>query len=74
VALSPHDKIVLYTDGLNESMNVRGELYGTNRLRAQVAADGTGPELIRRLIDDIRRFSAEMPQKDDMCLVCCTRR
>jgi phosphoserine phosphatase RsbU/P len=32
VALAPEDRIVVYTDGLVEVFNIRGELFGKNRL------------------------------------------
>ncbi len=74
ITVKPGDNLLLYTDGLNEMMNPDGELYGIGRLRRQVAKQRDGRELTLRLIDDIREFAAGAAQKDDMCLVCCTRK
>jgi serine phosphatase RsbU (regulator of sigma subunit) len=73
VTLNPGDQVILYTDGLNESMNPEQELYGIDRLRAQASLDGTPEQTCARLIEDIRRFAAGAPQADDMCLVCFER-
>ncbi len=71
--LQDGDRVVMYTDGINESINANDELYGIDRLVAQVRGAQSGPELTERLIDDVRHFAGGVPQKDDMCLVCCTR-
>ena len=72
VTLQEGDHVVLYTDGLNESMNAAGELYGIDRMREQMRGIAGGDELVKNLIKDINRFlDGELP-KDDMCLVCCS--
>ena len=73
VDLQDGDRVVMYTDGINESINASDELYGVERLVAQVRGSQSGVELTERLIDDVRHFAGGVPQKDDMCLVCCTR-
>ena len=73
VTLQDGDRVLMYTDGLNESMNERGDLYGIERLIEQASGRQTGDELIARLVDDVRQFAGGVPQKDDMCLVCCSR-
>ena len=74
ISLQANDHLLMYTDGLNESMNAKDELYGLDRLRRQVKGCREGQELIERLITDIQAFSGGVDQKDDMCLVCCTRK
>lgn len=73
VSLQDGDRIVMYTDGLNEAMNADGEQYGTERLLEESRGVQGGVELTERLVDSVRSFSGGVAQKDDMCLVCCTR-
>lgn len=72
--LQPGDHVLIYTDGLNEAMNPQGELYGTDRLFEVVKGHTSGAELVERLVDDVRTFANGLPPKDDMCLVCCSRK
>jgi serine phosphatase RsbU (regulator of sigma subunit) len=68
--LAVGDSLTMFTDGISEAMNGSGELYGTERLRAQIAAEGTSVSGVgRRLLDDVRQFVGGQAQSDDMCLV-----
>jgi serine phosphatase RsbU (regulator of sigma subunit) len=75
LALEPGDTVVLYTDGVTEARNPKGELYGPERLRAAL---GLGPldvqALGTHLLADVRTFAAGRPQSDDLTLVCFRRR
>jgi len=72
VDLQKGDRVVMYTDGINESINANDEEYGFDRLVAQVRGAQSGTELTERLIDDVRHFAGGVPQKDDICLVVAT--
>jgi serine phosphatase RsbU (regulator of sigma subunit)/pSer/pThr/pTyr-binding forkhead associated (FHA) protein len=73
ISLSPGESVVLYTDGVNESMDLRGEFFGIDRIRRHVQA-GRAPEALgETIIDDVRKFVGRGPQNDDMCLVCFGR-
>jgi serine phosphatase RsbU (regulator of sigma subunit) len=68
------DSLALFTDGVTEAMNERDELYGSQRLAAQLAG---GPEGVaaqsRQILRDVKEFVGSRPQSDDMCLVCFGR-
>ena len=72
VDLQKGDRVVMYTDGINESINVNDEEYGFDRLVAQVRGEQSGSELTERLLADVRDFAGGVPQKDDICLVVAT--
>ncbi len=70
-ALSLHDVILQFTDGLYEVEGAGGELYDEKCLAQAVnrrASMGAG-ELCREVLAEIRQFSAEKQFNDDVCLV-----
>jgi len=70
MSLEPGDALFIYTDGINEAMNSDGKLYGVDRVREAI---GTGPERIGEfgdfLLADMRRFTREYSQSDDICVI-----
>ncbi len=74
VELGRGESLTLYTDGINESLDVDGNQFTINRLRDHVRVPNkTIPELGQTIIDDVRRFLGRAKQNDDMCLVCLGR-
>ncbi len=73
--LAKGDMIVLYTDGITEAMNARGDLFDKERLMAAVR--GANPTDARDLIDAIlaavRDFTGDTPQADDLTIVTVRR-
>lgn len=69
-ALLPGDMLVLYTDGITEAFNDRGEEFGEQRLIESVRRHcGERPQtLLGAVLDDVKRFSPR-EQQDDMTLV-----
>jgi hypothetical protein len=72
VTLHTGDWLVIFTDGVIEAMNVRGDEYGEERL-LQILSPGkdTIPhEMLLRIIDDLDAFVGSTPQHDDItCLL-----
>jgi phosphoserine phosphatase RsbU/P len=71
VRLSPGDKLIVYTDGVSEARNGRGEFFGARQLREMAAALASEPcervhEAIRAAVE---RFTESTPQADDITLV-----
>lgn len=72
VVLASGDWLVIFTDGVVEAMNTRGEEYGEPRLLSTIAggANGTPGEMMRRLMTDLDGFVGNTPQHDDVtCLL-----
>lgn len=67
--LEPDDLVVLYTDGITEARNERGEQYGLERLSKAVECVRNEPiERIRdHVLDDVMKWSSQ--QHDDATLV-----
>lgn len=66
-SLEKHDRLLLYTDGIIEAANARGELFGLDRLKRLLiaAADADYLELLDRLFTALQEFGAPEPPEDD---------
>ncbi len=72
--LEPGEIVAIYTDGINEALNVAGEMYGIQRIRDYLrSAPRDLANLGQGIIDDIREHARGSDQSDDMCLICFTR-
>ena len=72
VVLAPGDWLVIFTDGLVEAMNTRGDEYGEPRLLAAIATSsgGTPSQMMQRIMTDLDLFVGNTPQHDDVtCLL-----
>jgi sigma-B regulation protein RsbU (phosphoserine phosphatase) len=69
--LQPGDLIVLYTDGISESMDAQDEEWGEERLIAcaKTCYGFTVQKALDRLMSEAVAFAAGAPQHDDMTLV-----
>jgi len=73
-SLAANELMVLYTDGINEAMDPDGQLYGIERIHAQISGDISDVERLgAKVIDDVNGFMGGQVQNDDMCLVCVAR-
>ena len=69
------DVLILYTDGMTESQNARGEYYGDDRVidAALGRIDGSAQEIMDALLADIHRFVGHAPRHDDIALIVVRR-
>ena len=65
------ETLVLYTDGVSEAFNVREELFGEERLLAQLQASPgtTARETTLGVVEAVRRFAAGAKQSDDITVI-----
>jgi len=72
--IAPGESLTLYTDGITEAMNANDDLYGGERLLAQLNGEVDSiRQLGRRILNDVKRFVGARSQSDDMCLTCFGR-
>ncbi len=72
--LEPGDVVTIYTDGFSEAMNDQRQLYGLDRLKAQLSTPvGDVADFGQHILEDVSRFVDGFNQSDDMCLVCFGR-
>jgi len=69
--LSPHDTLLLFTDGLFEVEGPGGDIYNYRRLLEAVNRRRELPafQLCHEVIEEVQRFSAGRRFSDDVCLV-----
>ena len=70
VCLNPGETLVLYSDGITESVTANGEEFGESRLEEVVKAHCGRPlaEIQAQVLEAVRRWSGPR-QEDDMTLM-----
>ncbi len=69
----PCDTLVLYTDGVVETLNPAGESFGFERLRQQIVSGGPGRAVHDRVLRELDAFRGQEPVYDDCSLAVVTR-
>ncbi|MEO6054657.1 MAG: GAF domain-containing SpoIIE family protein phosphatase [Chthoniobacterales bacterium] len=69
--MEPGDLLLLYTDGATEALDENGLEFGLPKLTQgiQASAPMGAPLVIRRLSEDLKNFSGNFPQHDDITLI-----
>lgn len=69
--LSPGEGFFLYTDGVNEAMDLEGKQYSNQRLLARIQKNKEAPpeEMIKRVLGSIKDHSQTAPQSDDIAML-----
>ncbi len=72
VFLEKGDRLVMFTDGIVETMNKDGDLYDTKRLLEMTVkcAEKTPAEYIECVLLDVNEFSGGAPLHDDRAILC----
>ena len=72
--IGPGEPLLLYSDGIYEARNPRGDCYGFERLLATVGEEDPRAEpILERIFTDVRSFSSGAGQNDDRTLLVCHR-
>lgn len=75
IQFDPGDQMMLYTDGLTEAMNRENEEYGEERVKQFITTHcfSSSETMIRTIIEDVKDFSEQDTQSDDITLVVLKR-
>jgi len=76
VELLPGDCVLLYTDGVREAVDTQDEQFGLERMAEsfRMAAPLGAEAVLARMQEDLRQFTGEGPQMDDITLVAIERK
>jgi phosphoserine phosphatase RsbU/P len=71
VTLLPDDTVFIFSDGVTEAMNAADELYGNERLQADLrAASALRPEeMVSAIKAKVDLFTGEAPKSDDVTML-----
>ena len=71
LTLVPETRLVLVTDGITESASPGGELFGTDRLTATVAASqaASARALVAAVVSAATDFRGSRAQQDDVTVL-----
>jgi len=71
VPLERNDCLVLYTDGVTETLNSEGDEFGVDRMMQSVraSANDSAQAIVKRIIEDVREFTGSVPQNDDITVI-----
>ena len=71
VKLERDDCLILYTDGVTEALDSKGDEFGMQRMVASIQASASegAAGVVKRLTDDLRDFIGTYPQNDDITLI-----
>ncbi len=67
--ISEGDRIVVYSDGLIEAMNLKGEMFGLERLKRYLENVGDGEQAFFQIEQDLNEFCEGRSPDDDITLV-----
>ncbi len=72
--LAPGDSLIFYSDGLVEAHNPQEEMFGTGRIKMELAAPVCGEQLIECLVNELNEFTGPgWEQEDDVTFVSLGR-
>ncbi len=73
--MRPGDMLVVFSDGITETMNKNEELFGEHNLKSTIMnnRDLTADKLIRKIISETENFSGGEAQSDDKTLLIVRR-
>lgn len=72
--LDPGDLMLLFTDGVSESMDSSNQLYGLDRIRQKLSSSSeSASHFLETLLKDVESFRGSCDPRDDICAIACRR-
>jgi sigma-B regulation protein RsbU (phosphoserine phosphatase) len=71
VQLGQHDKLLIFTDGITEAMDVDDQLYGEQRVIDHLQSTATQglDAFVETTLESVENFAGEAPQADDITIL-----
>jgi sigma-B regulation protein RsbU (phosphoserine phosphatase) len=76
IVMEKGDLLLLYTDGVNEALNVHGDEFGLERLKDVIRthAPAGAPAVVAAVTASVAAFVGDHPQSDDITLIAVEKR
>jgi sigma-B regulation protein RsbU (phosphoserine phosphatase) len=71
--IAPGDSLLLYTDGVVETLDAGGDSFGFERLQKELVPGGSSAVIHDRVLRELDRFRGDEPVYDDCSLVVINR-
>jgi serine phosphatase RsbU (regulator of sigma subunit) len=73
LSLEPGDLVVLLTDGVSETENKKGDVFGVDRALEFIRSHRheAAKDIVRGLYQSVRSFAGDAQQNDDMTAIVC---
>ncbi len=68
-SLAVNERILFCSDGIMESVNAEGEMYGEQRLEAVIHRPRSPGDAYNQLLDEVRQFRAGAESEDDITVL-----
>jgi sigma-B regulation protein RsbU (phosphoserine phosphatase) len=71
IKIYPGDRVVLFTDGILEQLNEKGEQFGEKRLKELLIryAELELPEMVDKIVSHVDTFRGQVPLQDDLTIL-----
>ena len=75
VRLASNDAVIMYTDGVTESVDKNNEEYGMRRMENRILGTGqsSASDFGPLIVEDLHNFTAGVAFADDVCVACFSR-
>ena len=74
IVLGQNDTLLAFTDGIPDTLNINGDFFGNERLRAYLSNSPTATNLLNNIQLGLTKFIGEAEQFDDITLLALKRK
>jgi sigma-B regulation protein RsbU (phosphoserine phosphatase) len=76
ISLESGDQVIFYTDGITEAFSSEDDVFGEERLRMNIRANGdsSAQAMLEAIVDSVAAFVGDRPPSDDITLMVLRRR
>ena len=74
IILGQNDTLLAFTDGIPDTLNINGDFFGNERLRAYLSNNPTATNLLNNIQLGLTKFIGDAEQFDDITLLALKRK